>query len=368
MTTLTNEQIGTLAKLSTKLASLGCDGEFLPEVSEGPVVTLYRFQPKAATRVSQVENLYKDMAIALGVDTVQVNRIPGESCIGIYVPNKIRKDLLFKDAVTAVWQSKAYIPLCLGIDTMGHLVVEDLASLPHLLIAGTTGGGKSTLLKSILAALEYCKSTDQVRLVLCDPKQVEMKLFEKSPHLLHSIAYSTKEILERMEWLLSDVETRLSTFARSDVVNIEEYNKIRWRLPYIVLVIDELADPLGDIEKDEDRKKTLGKLCEFYLGRIAAKARATGIHIIAATQRPSVKVVEGNIKANFPARISFKLPSGYDSRTVLDVLGAEQLLSQGDMLFLSPNSQAIRRIHAPKAEKEDIKMAIEMAIQKELVK
>lgn len=356
--------LATLAKLSQKLIALGIEGDFLPDIFEGPVVTLYKFLPKASTRVAQVEKLAPDLAIALAADAVQVRRLPGEATIGIFVPNKVKRPLLFQDAVTEVWKSKAHIPLCLGIDIMGKIIIEDLTLLPHLLIAGTTGGGKSTLLNGIISGISYCKSPDQIKFVLCDPKQVEFTQFEALPHLLNSPAYSVEKILEQLEWLNSDVEARLGTLARSGSQNIAQYNSVRQRMPYIVLIIDELADPLEDMTKDEDRKKTFGKLCEYYLGKIAAKARATGIHIIAATQRPSVKVVEGNIKSNFPARISFKLPAEYDSRTILGASGAEQLLSQGDMLYLSPLSPAIRRIHAPFAEQKDIKAAIEAALQR----
>jgi S-DNA-T family DNA segregation ATPase FtsK/SpoIIIE len=358
--------LATLAKLQLKLTSLGIDGEFLPDVHEGPIVTLYKFVPKNATRVGSVERLAPDLAICLSAEAVQVRRLPGESSIGIYVPNKEKHPLLFRDAVTELWKVKDSfkIPLCLGIDHMGNFVIEDLIGLPHLLIAGSTGGGKSTLLNSILASLIYVKSPTELRFVLCDPKQVEFNHFANAKHLLFPVAYSTIDILKYLDIIVNDIDTRLGTLSRSSCQNISQYNERfpQRQMPYIVVVIDELASPLQDITKDEEGdKRSYGKRTEYSLGKIAEKARATGIHIIAATQRPSVKVVEGNIKANFPARLSFRLTSETDSRTILNTGGAEQLLSQGDALYISPNNPAIRRIHAPLAKIEDIKMAIEMS-------
>ena len=381
---MTPDQVQTLARLAHKLASLGVDGEFLPTVSEGPVITLYRFVPKNATRVASVERLAPDLAVALGAEAVQVNRLPGENAVGIFVPNKVKHSLEFKDSVTEVWKSyndpltnlatHQKLPICLGQDHMGRLVVEDLTSLPHLLIAGSTGGGKSTLLNSIIASFIYCIPSTDLKLVLCDPKQVEFNHFEAAPHLLMPIATSTRDILDALKDLVRDVETRLSMMAKYRCQNIAQFHALGHKLPYVVVVIDELADPLQDqttelivdpVDGREKKSKPYGKQAEFALGKIASKARATGIHIIGATQRPSVRVVEGNIKANFPARLSFRLPSEMDSRTILNQGGAEHLLSQGDALYLSPNSPAVRRIHAPLAIKSDIEAAIEMALMKE---
>ena len=367
---LTPDQLVVLAKLQVKLASLKIDGHFLPEVSIGPIVSLYRFVPTNATKVSHVENLSDDMAISLGVESVQIQRLPSENAIGIFVPNKERKVLEFKESVGAVWTSKAKLPLLLGMDHTGKTVVEDLTSLPHLLIAGSTGGGKSTLLNSMISALMYCKLPSELKFVLCDTKQVEFTHFQKAPHLLYPVATSVKDVIYNLTDLVSDVETRLGTLAKHSCQNITQYHErfSSKNMPYVILVIDELADPLQDPTKEEGPDgrptKSYGKQAEYLLGKIVQKARATGIHVIAATQRTSVKVVEGNIKANFPARITFRLPSQVDSRTILGSSGAEQLLSQGDMLFLSPNYPAIQRIHAPYASIEDIKVAVEMACQR----
>jgi DNA segregation ATPase FtsK/SpoIIIE, S-DNA-T family len=375
-TLLSEQHLRVLATLQVKLASLGVEGDFLPSVSEGPVVTLYRFVPKNATRVSLVERMAPDMAIALGAECVQVKRIPGELAIGIYVPNKDKKLVLFRDAVASVWDAyynrKQRIPLLFGIDHMGDYVVEDLPLLPHLLVAGSTGSGKSTLLNSMLAALIYTVPPDRLRLVLSDVKQVEFTNFTGTPHLMFPISTSIPETLEHMEWIIDEINKRLGVLTKASCQNIVQYNSIESRsMPYILFVIDELAEILMDQSKEvyidelgKERTRTRGKLAEHRLGLIAQKARATGVHIIAATQRPSVKVVEGNIKANFPARVSFRLPSEADSRTILNSSGAEQLLAQGDMLFISPNSPAIRRLHAPLASREDIQAAVEIACRK----
>lgn len=366
------EQLTTIATLQLKLSSLKIDGHFLPEVTEGPIVSLYRFKPTGATRLSQVEGLSKDMAIALGVETVQIASLPRENAIGIYVPNKSKKDLPFKSTVEYVWNAAASgtikVPICLGMGTQGDILVEDLTLLPHLLIAGSTGSGKSTLLNSILASFCYCVPPSKLRLVLCDTKQVEFTLFERAPHLLLPVAKDVPSVVDSLEDLCHLIDQRLTLMAQRGVQNILQYNERNQhkQMEYIVLVIDELAEPLQDQRKESDEKgaKSYGKLAEYKLGRITSKARATGIYVIAATQRTSVKVVEGNIKANFPARVSFRLPSDFDSRTILGRSGAESLLARGDILFLNPNSPEVRRIHAPLAEQRDIEAAIEMAISR----
>lgn len=375
---LDEKHLAVLATLQVKLASLGVEGHFLPNVSEGPVVTLYRFVPQNATRVSLVERVAPDLAIALGAEAVQVRRI--ENCVGIYVPNTHKKLLAFRDCVSAVWDSynnkKMRIPILFGMDHMGAMVVEDLPILPHLLVAGSTGSGKSTLLNSILAALVYTIPPTRLKLVLSDIKQVEFTHFVGAPHLLFPVSTSIPDTLEQMQWLIDEVNRRLSRLAKASCQNITQFNAIAnlnpgfaQEMPYILFVIDELAEILMDKSKEEDfdgkpKGPTRGKLAEYRLGIIAQKARATGVHIIGATQRPSVKIVEGNIKANFPARVSFRLPSEADSRTILNTSGAEQLLAQGDMLYLSPNNPAIRRLHAPLASVDDIRTAIEVACRR----
>lgn len=365
---LTDFQLATLATLQLKLTALGVEGDFQPTAIEGPIVTLYKFSPRNATRVSQVERLAPDLAIALGVEAVQIRRVPGEAFIGIAVPNRDRKPFLFRDAVSVIWQSKARIPICLGISQEGNVVVDDLTNLPHLLIAGSTNSGKSTLVSSILTGLVYTKSPSEIQLLLSDTKQVEFGRFEKTPHLARPIATSVLATLEILNYAVDLIEDRLGELAKIGCKNIAEGNHLaslrklpQW--PYYVIVIDELADPLSDktrIEIDE-KDVSMASLCEHALATIVARARATGVHVIAGVQRPSVKIVEGNIKSNFPARVSFRLPSEIDSRTVLGTGGAEHLLSQGDMLYLSPLNPSIRRIHAPLAKNEDMNAAVEMA-------
>lgn len=370
---LTESQLAVLATLQVKLSQLGVEGEFLPTVSEGPVVTLYRFVPRNATRVSLVERVAPDLAVALGAEAVQIKRIPGEQAVGIYVPNKEKKLVLFRDAVGPVWDAftnrHQRIPVLFGIDHMGSYVIEDLPLLPHLLVAGATGSGKSTFINSILASLIYTIRPDRLRIVLSDVKQVEFTNFIGTPHLLYPVSTTIIDTLEQMTWVIDEINRRLTRLAKASCQNILQYNAIHNPLPYILLVIDELAEILMDKSKEEDdegnpKGPTRGKLAEHRLGLIAQKARATGVHIIAATQRPSVKIVEGNIKANFPARVSFRLPSEADSRTILGTGGAEQLLSQGDMLYLSPNTPAIRRLHAPFATIGDIQAAVEVACRR----
>jgi len=378
---LDEKHLAVLATLQVKLASLGVEGHFLPSVSEGPVVTLYRFVPQNATRVSLVERVAPDLAIALGAECVQVKRLPGESAVGIYVPNKDKKPVRFRDVVGNVWDAynnrKQHIPILFGIDHMGTVVVEDLPLLPHLLVAGSTNSGKSTLLNSILASLIYTVPATRLKLVLSDVKQVEFTNFAGTPHLLYPISTSIPETLEHLHWINDEINRRLSLLAKASCQNILQYitQHSSEKMPYILLIIDELAEILMDKSNEEQeipdgkggtkiKLIARGKLAEHRLGLIAQKARATGVHIIAATQRPSVKVVEGNIKANFPARVSFRLPSEADSRTILNTSGAEQLLSQGDMLFVSPNSPAIRRLHAPLASIEDIRAAVDVACRR----
>jgi DNA segregation ATPase FtsK/SpoIIIE, S-DNA-T family len=364
--TLTDEQLSTIATLQLKLNALGVEGHFLPDAREGPVITLYKFVPKGSTRVAQIENLSQDLAIALSAEAVQVKRLAKESAVGIYVPNKVRKNLDFLNAVSSVYTSDAKIPLLLGMDVDGKIQVVDLVTLPHLLIAGSTGSGKSTLLNCILASLAYCRTPQQIQLVLSDTKQVEFTHFVGAPHLLFPPASSVYQSLEQLEWVTEEVDARLKRIAKSASQNIAQFNAKNpdAALPYIVVVIDELAELLTSTTKNEDEKIKLGKLAEQKLGLIAQKARASGVHLIASTQQPTVKIVTGSIKANFPARISFRLPAESDSRTILAKGGAEQLLAQGDMLFLSPNSPEIQRIHTPFTRIEDVQQAIEVACRR----
>ncbi len=369
--TLTDEQLHVSATLALKIASLGLTAKFVEPVSDGPIVSTYRFLPTGNTKVSHLEAIAQDFALALGVEDVMVKRMPGEVAVGIFVPNKERRYVQWRDIVGQL-VCDYEIPLLLGVDHLGKVVIEDLTLMPHLLIAGSTGGGKSTLLNSLIASIIY--NCDHIQFVIVDLKQVEFGHFVGARHLLFPPATSIYQALEKMQYLIDEMERRLKLFAKHGHRNILEYNHAVYRpdwhfahgatLPYIVVVFDELASLLCDSRKegsDDEPKRgpSLGKIAEGKLQQLAEKARATGIHIIAATQRSSVKVVEGNIKANFPARLTFRLPSEADSRTILGTGGAEHLLARGDMLFSSPNRPGLTRVHAPLASLEDIKACLE---------
>lgn len=375
--TKTPEQEATVIAIAHKLVSLGLTASFVEPISVGPIVSVYRFQPSGSTRVSHIEGLSQDFAVALGAEDVMCKRMPGESSVGVFVPNRTRQWVKWFEHAT-VDSTKYHLPLILGIDYTGKLVVEDLATLPHLLVAGSTGGGKSTLLNSLIASLILNYKPADVELVLCDIKEgVEFTKFAKAPHLRSNIATSIDLTHIRLDELIDEMTRRLKLLANDSTHNIEEYNAKRQgsaaRFPYIAAVIDEIADLLSDrrrIEEPEtsgDEKPKLalaGAIASRKLAKLAAKARATGIHFIVATQRPSAKLLEGDIKSNFPSRLAFRLPSQTDSRVVLDTGGAEHLLSRGDMLFTSPNRPGIQRVHAPLCSVEDIKAAIDYANQK----
>ncbi len=384
VTIQTDEQRAVSASLALKIAQLGFSAKFVEPISVGPIVSVYRFLPQGATRVSNLEGLAQDFAVTLSVEDVFVKRMPGEAAVGIFVPNRERKWIYWRDVVGK--PSNAKIPLLLGVDYLGNLVVEDLTLFPHLLLAGSTGSGKSTLLSSIIVGIVYSVNSSDIKFVLSDTKGVEFGHLIGAPHLLFEPASSVYQTLERFDWLIEEMNDRLKEIGKYGFRNILELNASREslrqarredarspsealpknRLPYIVVVIDELADLLSDRRRaNEERGPSIGKIAEAKLSQLAQKARATGIHIIASTQRPSVKLVEGNIKANFPARLSFRLPSEADSRTVLGTSGAEHLLSRGDMLFINPNKPGLQRIHAPLAEIKDIQAAVEYATRRQ---
>jgi S-DNA-T family DNA segregation ATPase FtsK/SpoIIIE len=375
---MTEQQVKTIAQIMAKLHLLGCPVKPSDKINVGPVVTVYRFVPAGSTKFSQIEALGQDLAITLGVENVLVKRLPGESAVAVFVPNP--KDEIkfpdFKDTVSNCWQAHkregnpTKVPLNFGVDYLGRPFVEDLSELPHLLIAGSTGAGKTTLLASIISSLIYVCPPDEVQLVLSDTKGVEFRRFAGVQNLMFEPAYTVLDTLQQMEWIIEDMDKRYNLFAQRNVRNITEYNKLPIKkLPFIVIVFDELADILTDTTKEENDEgkptgPSRGRRCEQMLAKITQKARAVGTYVIAATQRPSVKVVDGNIKANFPARLTLRLPTGMDSRTVLGTEGAEHLLGQGDMLYLSPNRPGLSRLHAPYAKLVDIDMAVHMASQR----
>ncbi|MDD5063548.1 MAG: DNA translocase FtsK 4TM domain-containing protein [Phycisphaerae bacterium] len=322
----------------------------------GPVITMFELELAAGVKVSQISNLSNDMARALGVGAVRVVApLPGKHTIGIEVPNNEKEKVRIKDLMQSAGDRPRdmEIPLFLGKDSSGEALVSDLTSMPHLLIAGTTGSGKSVCINSIIAGILLTKRPDEVKMILIDPKMVEMTAFNTIPHLMSPIVIETQRAVQILEWATVKMDERYALFAEARVKNIAEYNrlgaeeinkrfmpdsteeeeKIAKKLPYIVIIIDELADLM----------MTAAKEIEAYIVRLAQKSRAVGIHIVLATQRPQATVVTGLIKSNMPTRIGFRVAARLDSRIVLDQNGAEALLGQGDMLFLKPGSSELVR-------------------------
>lgn len=366
---LTPEQKVVVSTVMEKIQALGKKVEFVGPVSVGPVISTYRFLPVGKTKVAQVEAMSKDFAVALGAEAILVKRMPGESAVGVFVPNKERRFVNFRDTIQNVvaYMGKKHdhqpLPLNFGEDQTGLPFVEDLTQLPHLLIAGSTGGGKSTLEHSIVASLTWVLPTSKLRLIISDTKGVEFKGFSDLPHLQFPIATSVYETMKYMQWCIEETESRLRRIAHQDVRNISEYNaKVddAHKMPYVVFVIDELADIMGPGVDSGEAKVNSKKLAT-----IVAKSRASGIHVIAATQRADVKAVAGSIKANFPARLTFRLPSATDSKTIITTKGAENLMSKGDMLYYSNLSPELKRLHAPFTSLSDVAAAVQYVIQRE---
>jgi S-DNA-T family DNA segregation ATPase FtsK/SpoIIIE len=323
-----------------KLLDFEVEGRIV-QVSPGPIITSYEFEPAAGVKISQVVNLGDDLALALKSASVRiVGPIPGRGTVAIEVPNDEAATVYLREIfVSAEFaESKGKLPLALGKDVTGTPVVSDLASMPHLLVAGATGSGKSVGLNSMICSILYKASPADVRFLLIDPKRLELSVYEGIPHLLAPVVTDAKEAAARLRWIVGKMDERYKTLQLKQVRNIEGYNKVvppEEKLPYWVVVVDELADLMmvsaGEVQTS--------------LVRLAQIARAVGIHLIIATQRPSVDVVTGLIKANFPTRIAFQVASKVDSRTVLDGNGAEQLLGRGDMIFVPPGANKQTRVH-----------------------
>ncbi|MDA8419796.1 MAG: DNA translocase FtsK, partial [Pseudomonadota bacterium] len=342
-------------------------------VQPGPVITRFEIDPAPGVKASQITNLARDLARSLSVVSLRVvENIPGKSVIGIEVPNEHREIVRLREGLS----SKAYedvnspLALTLGKDIGGNPVITDLGRMPHLLIAGTTGSGKSVCINALILSLVYKSTPDQVRMIMVDPKMLELAVYEGIPHLLSPVVTNMKEAANVLRWAIAEMERRYRLMAALGVRNIAGYNhKVRdaekagkpvldpfaepvegedpatlGSLYYIVIVIDELADLM----------MVVGKKVEELIARLAQKARAAGIHLILATQRPSVDVITGLIKANIPARIAFQVSARVDSRTILDQMGAEQLLGQGDMLFLQPGTGVPMRVHGAFVADEEV--------------
>jgi S-DNA-T family DNA segregation ATPase FtsK/SpoIIIE len=320
------------------LMDFGVSGN-IKKVSHGPVVTLNEFEPAAGVKVSKIINLSDDIARNTSSESARIATIPGSNTIGIELPNNIRENVYLSEILANADFKKKEIklPIALGKNISGKPVVGDLASMPHLLIAGTTGSGKSVCINTIILSLLYRHTPEKCKFILIDPKMLELSTYEGIPHLLCPVITEAKKAASVLGWVVKEMESRYRLMTKEGVRNIDGYNtKHKLPMPYIVVVVDEMSDLM----------LVAGKEIENYIQKLSQMARAAGIHIIMATQRPSVDVITGTIKANFPTRISFQVTSKIDSRTILGEQGAEQLLGKGDMLYMS-SANRIVRIHAP---------------------
>ncbi len=346
--------------LQAKCGEFGVMGT-VKEIHPGPVVTTYEFKPDAGVKYSKIVGLADDLALALEAESIRIDRVSGKGNVGIEIPNEVREVIYLREILEsdAFRKSPGRLTLALGKTVNGDTQITDLATMPHLLIAGSTGTGKSVGLNCMIASILYKSTPDEVRLILIDPKRLELGVYEDIPHLLTPVVTDPKIASNVLKWAVGEMEKRIRKLASEGVRNIEQFNNIIRAekaqtkdedgedlkpLHYIVIVIDELAD-LMMVSSHE---------VEEAITRLAQMARAVGIHLILATQRPSVDVLTGLIKANFPSRISFRVAARVDSRTILDSIGAEQLLGKGDMLFLPPGSARLGRIHGALVTEQEI--------------
>ena len=320
------------------LLDFGVNGK-IKKVSHGPVVTLNEFEPAAGIKVSKIVNLSDDIARNTSSESARISTIPGSNTIGIELPKISRENVYLSEILNDnnFKKKEIKLPIALGKNISGVPVIGDLTSMPHLLIAGTTGSGKSVCINTIILSLLYRHTPDKCKFILIDPKMLELSTYEGVPHLLCPVITEAKKAASVLGWVVKEMESRYRLMTREGVRNIDGYNsKHKLPMPYIVVVVDEMSDLM----------LVAGKEIENYIQKLSQMARAAGIHIIMATQRPSVDVITGTIKANFPTRISFQVSSKIDSRTILGEQGAEQLLGKGDMLYMS-SANKILRIHAP---------------------
>jgi S-DNA-T family DNA segregation ATPase FtsK/SpoIIIE len=350
-------------------------GEFevegsVQQIHPGPVVTTFEFKPEPGVKYARITGLADDLCLALEAESVRIDRIPGKATVGIEVPNDERATIVLRELLESAEyiQSNYRLPLALGKDITGKNIVSDLQKMPHLLMAGSTGTGKSVSINAMILSLLYRARPDQVKMIMIDPKRLELGLYQDIPHLLVPVVTEPKVAQNVLRWAVGEMEGRYKKLATRGVRTLEAYNEqVRQLdipgmgieqpegeeppvpLPYIVIIIDELADLM----------MTAAREVEESIARLAQMARAVGIHLILATQRPSVDVITGLIKNNFPSRISFRVVSKVDSRTILDSNGAEQLLGRGDMLFLAPGASRLMRVHGPLVTEEEVARAVE---------
>ncbi len=348
-------------KLEASLADFGVVGKVVG-ISPGPVVTTYEFAPAPGVKISRIVSLENDLGMVLKVSSVRiVGSIPGKAALGIEIPNPLRQIVYIREILghETFLKSKAPLTIGLGKDVVGQPVCANLADMPHLLIAGATGAGKSVGLNDIICSILFKSSPEDVRLLMVDPKRIELSAYEDIPHLLHPVVVDPKMASRALQWAVLEMERRYGLMEEKRVKNITTYNQNSdEKLPLIVIIIDELADLMMVASKD----------VEASVARLAQMARAAGMHLILATQRPSVDVLTGLIKANFPTRMSFKVSSKIDSRTILDTSGAEHLLGKGDMLFVPPGASTMLRIHAAYITEEEIDNVVSFLKEQRLAK
>ncbi|HLJ91003.1 MAG TPA: DNA translocase FtsK, partial [Candidatus Angelobacter sp.] len=340
----------------------------ISQINPGPVVTTYEFKPEAGVKYSRVTSLCDDLCLAMRAESILIERMAGKSTVGIQVPNHKRETIWLREIVEAqeFTDTKSKLTMALGKDINGRIITADLAAMPHLLIAGSTGSGKSVAINAMIMSILYKATPDHVRLILVDPKRLELGVYEGIPHLYVPIITEPKLAANALRNAVREMERRLKVLAQKGVRNLDQYNRVveenttpslfeesgeeeHKPLPNIVIIIDELADLMMLDQSNVEESIT----------RLAQMARAVGIHLILATQRPSVDVITGLIKANFPSRISFRVATKIDSRTILDCNGAESLLGKGDMLYLPSGSARVQRVHAPYVTEKEIHAAVE---------
>jgi S-DNA-T family DNA segregation ATPase FtsK/SpoIIIE len=355
------EQAQVLVEKCAEFDVLGA----ITHINPGPVVTTFEIKPDAGVKYSRITGLADDLCLAMKAESILIERMPGKSTVGIQVPNAERETILLREVVESpsFVDARSPLTLAMGKDINGRIVTADLATMPHLLIAGSTGSGKSVAINAMIMSILFKATPEQVRLILVDPKRVELGNYDGVPHLYTPIITEPKLAAVALRNAVREMERRLKLLAEKSVRNIEQYNKLfsedtpslfeenseHKPLPYIVIILDELADLM----------MLDGKNVEESITRLAQMARAVGIHLILATQRPSVDVITGLIKANVPTRISFRVATKVDSRTILDSNGAESLLGRGDMLFLAPGSARVHRVHAPLVTEKEIAQVVE---------